>query len=588
MTTQLRSAAFLFGLAMFAALPLLVGNFYITLLNYIGIYALVSIGLVILTGAGGLTSFGQSAFVGLGAYTSAVLSTKFGFSPWVGLPLALLLSGCVAIVLGFVTLHLSGHYLALITIAWGMMIYLLFGNLEFLGGHSGITDIPSLSVFGVSLASNNRYFYLIWILVGLTVVSSTWLMSSRQGRAIRALRGGKALVESLGINIFRIRLAIFVIAALLAGLAGWLYAHMQRYIGPTPFDLAVGIEFLLMAVVGGAGQIAGALIGAAVITSLRTVLQDILPLFTSRAGNLEVVVYGCLFILVLQHARSGIAGFLPLPTPKRPVPAADKAPPLANRALPEGNKVVLQVSQLGKRFGGLAAVEDVSFDIRAGEIVGLIGPNGAGKSTTFNLISGLLRASHGSVIFNGQNLDRVPSSMLARLGLARTFQHVKLRPKMTVVENVMLGAYSRTSSGFAAGALRLDTAVESQVQAEALRQLARVGLESKRDEFAGNLPLGQQRILEVARALAADPALLLLDEPAAGLRRFEKQQLSDLLHNVREQGVTLLIVEHDMEFVMGLVDRIIMLDFGRKRAEGTPDEIRANPIVQEAYLGGVT
>jgi len=577
------SAAIIF----IALLPVFGGNFYVTLFNYIGIYALVVLGLVLLTGAGGLISFGQAAFVGIGAYSTAFITTKFGLSPWIGLPVALIVSGLVAVILGLVTLHLSGHYLALLTIAWGMTIFLIFGNLQFLGGHSGITDIPPLSVFGISLESNTRYFYLIWPLVGLAMLLANWLLESRQGRAIRALRGGKVLAESLGINVFRLRLAVFTTAALLAGLAGWLYAHMQRYIGPTPFDLSVGIEFLLMAVIGGAGSVGGALLGAIVITSLRTILQDFLPLVTSRAGNLEIVVYGCLFILMLQYARSGLIGlFVPYLGSGAPVhPSA--ATSLPRRTLPQKGTALLRVEELTKRFGGLVAVDRVDFSVSAGEIVGLIGPNGAGKSTIFNLISGALSPSNGRIVFGETELSRVRPQMLVQLGLARTFQHVKLRPNMTTIENVMLGAYTRTKTGFICGSLRLDRRIEAGVYNEALLQLRRVGLEAKADELVGSLPLGQQRVVEIARALATDPMLIILDEPAAGLRRAEKRQLSELLKSLRESGMALLLVEHDMDFVMGLVDRVVMVDFGKKLAEGLPQEIRNNPIVQEAYLGSV-
>jgi branched-chain amino acid transport system permease protein len=568
-------------------IPTFANDFYLNLLNYIGINTLVALGLVLLTGAGGLTSFGQSAFMGLGAYATAVISTNFGLSPWLGLPVALLLSGVVALGLGFITLHLSGHYLALLTLAWGMIIFLLFGNIEFLGGHSGINGIPPLTFFGLSLSSNGRYYYLIWCFVALSLLGATLLLGSREGRAIRALRGGKGLVESLGINVFRVRLAIFLLAAVLCGLAGWLYAHMQRYVGPAPFDLAVGIEFLLMAVIGGAGSVIGALVGATVITSLRTVLQDILPLFTARAGNLEIVVYGCLFILMLQYARRGLVGLVAsrLPAPARTVVANDARLPA--RQQPAKDTVLLDVQNLTKRFGGLVAVDDVSFQARAGEIVGLIGPNGAGKSTTFNLISGALAPTSGRVTFNAMELGNIRAWTLVSKGMSRTFQHVKLRPHMTLLENVMLGAYSRTSAGFIAGMLHLDQREEAIVRAEAMSQLGRVGLAERTGEFAGNLPLGQQRALEIARSLAADPILLMLDEPAAGLRQLEKKQLGDLLRSLRTSGLTLLLVEHDVEFVMGLVDRIIMLDFGRKVAEGLPHEIRNDPAVQQAYLGVV-
>jgi branched-chain amino acid transport system permease protein len=240
-----------------------------------------------------------------------------------------------------------------------------------------------------------------------------------------------------------------------------------------------------------------------------------------------------------------------------------------------------------KRFGGLIAVNAVSFDVKAGEIVGLIGPNGAGKSTMFNLITGAQRPTAVRFTFLGQDITDLPQQKIAAAGIARTFQHVRLRPAMTLLDNVLLGTYVRTGAGFALGASRLDRSEEARAKAEALRQLERVGLADKAHVHAGNLPLGSQRMLEVARALAADPLLVVLDEPAAGLRRAEKDALARQLRGLKDEGVTILIVEHDMEFVMGLVDRVVVMDFGAKLVEGLPSEVRANPVVQEAYLGGV-
>ena len=579
--------------AAIALAPLVLGNFSVSLLNDIGIGALVALGLVLLTGVGGATSFGQAAFVGIAAYSTAWLTTTQGLSPWLGLAFALALTGLSALAIGMLTLRLGGHFLPLSTIAWGLSIAMLFGNVDALGRHTGLSNIPPLHVAGFSLADPRAIYYLIWTIVGLAFLFSYNLMASRPGRAIRSLRGGAILLASVGADAYRVRLSLFVLAALLAGLAGWLYAHMNRFVSPAPFDVRASIEYLLMAVAGGVGQLAGALVGSALVLVAKNGLQDVLPLITQRAGQLEAITFAALFILLLHFARGGLMGFLRrltkgrIQAPRSIDRLAEPAAPLPHRQLPERGTRILSVQDAVKRFGGLVAVNDVSFDVDAGEIVGLIGPNGAGKSTMFNLLTCTLPMSAGTVRFLERDIAGMPQREVARLGLARTFQHVKLRPHMSLLDNVALGAHSRTRSGMLKAGLRLDREEERQILHEARRQLDRIGLGERAHELAGSLPLGTQRILEIARALAADPVLLVLDEPAAGLRRKEKMALGDLLRKLREEGVTILIVEHDMDFVMKLVDRLVVMNFGSKLVEGAPSAVRADERVQAAYLGSV-
>ena len=575
-----------------ALVPPLAGNFTVSLLNDVGIGALVALGLVLFTGIGGSTSFGQAAFVGIAAYASAWLTTTQGMSPWIGLVFALALTGLSALAIGMLTLRLGGHFLSLSTIAWGLSIAMLFGNVEALGRHTGLSNIPPLRIAGWSLAEPRAIYYLIWALVGLAFLFSRNLLSSRPGRAIRGLRGGATLLASVGADAYRVRLTLFVTAALFAGLAGWLYAHMNRFVSPSPFDVRASIEYLLMAVAGGLGQLVGALVGAALVLLLKNGLQDLLPLLTQRAGQLEAVAFAAVFILLLHFARGGLMGFVRRWTRGRFAPQPSSAPvkpvtPLTQRTLPTRGTPILSVQGVVKRFGGLIAVNEVSFNVAAGEIIGLIGPNGAGKSTMFNLLTCTLPMTSGEVRFMDQDIAGLPQRQVARLGLARTFQHVKLRPHMSLLDNVALGAYARTGAGVLKAGLRLDRTEEQQVLQEAQRQLARIGLGDRSHEMAGSLPLGTQRILEIARALAADPVLLVLDEPAAGLRRKEKMELGDLLRKLREEGVTILIVEHDMDFVMKLVDRLVVMNFGSKLVEGVPAAVRADERVQAAYLGSV-
>jgi branched-chain amino acid transport system permease protein len=577
-------------LVLAAAIPLIavlpLPDFWIAQLNYIGMYSMTVMGLVLLTGVGGLTSFGQAAFVGIGAYTTAWLTLNTGISPWLTLFIGMGLTAGSALLVGLITLRMSGHYLPLATIAWGLSLYYLMGNLDGLGKYDGLLGIKSLSIGDFDIGQGRAFFVLTWAILLCFAAAMLHLLDSRAGRAIRSLKGGSQMAEAMGISTFRYKVTIFVLAALFASVAGWLLAHFQRTVNPSAFGLKMGIEYLFMAVVGGVGHVWGAIVGAGLIRLLEDQLQVLLPRLMGTSGSYEVIVFGIALVMVLKYLPDGLWSLVGRHLPKRPRPVDwQQAAALPEREKPQTGALVLDVRKARMEFGGLVAVNDISFQIHAGKIVGLIGPNGAGKSTTFNIITGVLPATRGEVMFRDQNISGLQSRDIAKRGMARTFQHVKMIPDMTVLENVALGAHTRGNKGVLPAMLRANRAEEKQLFREAQRQLERVGMGEYLHEQAGNLAMGPQRLMEIARALCADPTLLLLDEPAAGLRHKEKQALADVLRQLKGEGMSILLVEHDMDLVMQICDHLVVMEFGTLLTQGPPAQIQQDPKVRAAYLG---
>lgn len=556
--------------------------YYVTLLIVVGLSALTVSGLTLLL-ISGQVSLGQAAFVGIGAYAAAIAAKTYGVPPLLAIPIGVVVTGLFGLVIGKVTLGLRGHFLPLATVAIGIAIpAFITASSGLTGGASGLSSIPELRV-GSWVVGDRPYAVAVWFILIVLVAGFSRLMYSRTGRAIAALRSHSDMAEVFGVNVTRLKLTVFVAASMLAGLSGGLYTFYFNFLSPSPFALQASVTVLIAAIIGGAIHPLGAVVGAVTIVALQTTLQNVVARGLGLSGHVEMIVFGMVLVAVLLKWPGGIWSALQgiWPTFKSEKPSDSK--PFWSRS-GDAEGTLLKVDAVGKNFAGLRALDDISFSVDQREIVGLIGPNGAGKSTTFNIATGLMAPTDGAVELMGQKPPRQVWQLPARK-VSRTFQHVKLIPEMTVIENVAFGGYSIGRSGFLSGMFAMDRAEEAEVFARAWRALDVAGLEQMAFQKASGLAMGQARLVEVARALVADPQLLFLDEPAAGLRTGEKLKLSRLLKRLKQSGMSVLLVEHDMDLVMNSVDRLVVIDRGRWLASGNPDEVRSNPDVIKAYLG---
>ncbi len=578
-------------------------SYWLNLINLSISFSIACLGLNIVLGYTGQLSLAQAAFWGVGAYTSAILTTHLGLPVWLGMFAAFFVAALCGVLLGIPTLKLSGHYLAMATIGFGIILQLILVNEIWLtNGSDGITKIPSPWIGSFELKDPGTFFYVAAISLILLTWGAIHLKDSRVGRAFMAIRENEMAAGTTGVDTTYYKIMAFALSAGYAGFGGWLFAHScSHYISPDTFSFEQSVIMLVMTVLGGSGSVIGAIMGATLLTMLPEVLRFLKDSY--------MMFYAAGIVAIMIFMPSGIAGLvknLPVSLRSRTwwnadstaaLQVAASTPPLKNAEAglrsfkiadcSGSGEVLLTVKGLAKHFGGLKAVDGVDMEVRRGEIQALIGPNGSGKTTILNMLSGLYIPTAGEISLGGAAIAGKKSHIITSLGMARTFQNIRLFGELTVLENVLIGRHCHSQAGLFTSILHLPSqrAEEAGIRAKALTILEFVGLKGKEFAQANSLPYGQQRLLELARALASEPQLLLLDEPAAGLNAAETEVLVDLLFQICTRGITILLVEHDMNLVMNVSDHITVLNFGRKIAEGSAEEIEKNQEVIDAYLG---
>jgi branched-chain amino acid transport system permease protein len=590
----------LIGCAIFVAIvvviPFTASTSMMNIAVFAMIFALPAIGLNLLMGLGGQVSLGQAAFFAVGGYTAAILLTKFHVPGLIAAMAAIVAAMVVALLVGLPLMRLHGHYLALATLGLGFIVTIAVREWDFTGRTTGIYGIARPVVFGIAINNNGFFFWFVAPFVLIGIILALNLTRSRAGRALSAINDSELAAESLGVSTYALRLKVFVLSAAFAGIGGVFYAYQVAIVSPETAGFEVSVELLLMVVIGGLGSVWGALAGAFLITLLGDGMRDLIPaIIPGATGEVQLLGYGIVLILAILllpgglHQAAAALWRKLLSGSRRRVPAA--APDGADFPLPQVTSPVavgepiLTVSHLTKRYGGVVAVNDVSFTVPAGKILGLIGPNGAGKTTCFNIISGALAPSSGTVTFLGRSIEGRKPHIAAEHGLTRTFQNLQVFTSTDVVGNVYMGRYRRGRAGILRGMLGLQGVEQKNNLQVARRILASMRLTDVADELAASLPFGRQRMMEVCRALASEPALLLLDEPMAGLSGAERDALADLLRQLRTAGLTIVLVEHDVAQVMSLADQVAVLDDGVLIANGDPEAVRNDPAVVVAYLG---
>lgn len=568
--------------------PLMLGSYPLFVLSLALINIIAALSINIVMGYAGQISLGQAGFAAIGAYTTALCVENLGLSYWIALPLGGLVAAAFGYLLGFPALRLGSLYVSMVTFGFGLVVVLILQNwYDLANGPNGIS-IPDPEIAGRLITSQEFHVVITAVAIVLFVVARN-ILCSRHGRALVAIKESELAARCMGIDVARYKTSAFALGALYAGIAGGLFAGLTRFINPDAFVFQVSILYVTMSILGGINTIVGAIVGGALLTLLPELLRS--------TAEYKDFLTGLLLLLLLMFLPKGLIGLIRdkfgmlFGNSDDRFSVESQAPPSGEllRSDRSVKEPLVEVTGIAVQFGGLKAVEDVNLTVEAGDIVSIIGPNGAGKTTLFNLISGIYQPTAGTISISRADVTKLPANKRVQLGVARTFQNLELFGELSVLDNVKVGAHIRGNAGFIQAAFRTKASKEEEKKYTeiAMALITFVGLRDFAHQRADSLSFGHQRFLEVARALASQPKLLLLDEPAAGLNSSEIASMMDLIRRIREElGVTILLIAHTMGLVMSLSERIIVLDRGMPLASGTPSEIQNDPRVIRAYLGG--